>query len=99
MTPPECPDLPQPNAEHAINEEAIREEDRFELETPDRGFLAGPRSRFHDLGTIFRVGAVLLMLCAVALSSSINSTRIMTPLRQPSAQLRGNPESASVPPA
>ena len=60
MTPPECPDLPQPNAEHAINEEAIREEARFELETPDRGFLAGPRSRFHDLGTIFRVGADFL---------------------------------------
>ncbi len=57
MTPPDCPDLPQPTAEHAINEEDIREEERFELEDPDRGFLSGPRSRFHDLGTIFRVGA------------------------------------------
>ena len=57
MTPPDCPDLPQPTPEHAINAEAIREEERFELENPDRGFLAGPRSRFHDLATVFRVGA------------------------------------------
>lgn len=57
MTPPDCPQLPQPTAEHAISPEAIREEERFELEIPERGFLAGPRSRLHDLGTIFRVGA------------------------------------------
>jgi uncharacterized protein (TIGR00730 family) len=57
MTPPDCPQLPQPTAEHEISPEAIREEERFELEIPERGFLAGPRSRLHDLGTIFRVGA------------------------------------------
>jgi uncharacterized protein (TIGR00730 family) len=57
MTPPDCPELPRTTAEHAINEEAIREEERYELENPDRGFLAGPRSRFHDFMTVFRVGA------------------------------------------
>ena len=56
MTPPDCPDLPRPTAEHSISEEAIREEERFELENPDRGFLAGPRSRFNDLATVARVG-------------------------------------------
>ena len=56
MTPPDCPDLPQPTEQHQISAEAIREEERFELQNPDRGFLAGPRSRLHDMGTIFRVG-------------------------------------------
>ncbi len=56
MTPPDCPECPRPTAEHAISEEAIREEERFELENPDRGFLAGPRSRFNDLATVARVG-------------------------------------------
>ncbi len=60
MTPPDCPDLPQPTEEHHISEAAIREEERFELENPDRGFLAGPRSRLHDMATIFRVGADFL---------------------------------------
>ncbi len=53
---PDCPSCPQPTPEHNINEEAIEAEKRFELEDPDRGFLAGPRSRLHDCGTIFRVG-------------------------------------------
>lgn len=56
MTPPECPECPQTTPEHAISAEAIREEERFELENPDRGFLAGPRSRVHDFMTVFRVG-------------------------------------------
>jgi hypothetical protein len=57
MSPPDCPQLPHPTAEHQISPEAIREEERFELEISERGFLAGPRSRMHDLGTILRVGA------------------------------------------
>ncbi len=57
MTPPECPEVPQPAAGQSVSKEEIREEERFELENPERGFLAGPRSRLHDLGTIFRVGA------------------------------------------
>ena len=60
MTPPDCPDCPRPTAEHAINDDAIREEERFELENPDRGFLAGPRSRMRDLSTLFLVGADLM---------------------------------------
>jgi uncharacterized protein (TIGR00730 family) len=60
MTPPDCPECPQPTAEHAISAEAIREEERYEVENPDRGFLAGPRSRLHDLSTVFHVGADFL---------------------------------------
>ena len=56
MTRPECPRVPQPTEEHAISEEAIRAEEHFELELPDRSFLSGPRSRLHDFGTIFHVG-------------------------------------------
>jgi uncharacterized protein (TIGR00730 family) len=57
MTPPNCPDVPQPTADQKVSEAEIREEERFELENPDRGFLAGPRSRMHDFATILRVGA------------------------------------------
>lgn len=53
---PECPDCPKTTAEHAITPEAIRAEEHFELELPERTFLSGPRSRAHDLLTIFRVG-------------------------------------------
>ncbi|WP_193210770.1 TIGR00730 family Rossman fold protein [Luteolibacter marinus] len=60
MTPPDCPDCPRTTPEHGISAEAIQEEERFELENPDRGFLAGPRSRVHDLGTVFRVGLDLI---------------------------------------
>lgn len=60
MTPPDCPECPRPTRQHAISEEAIREEERFELEDPDRGLLAGPHSRLRDLATIVRVGLDLL---------------------------------------
>lgn len=53
---PDCPSCPPPNPDDRIDEEAILEEKRFELEDPDRGFLAGPRSRVHDCATICRVG-------------------------------------------
>jgi uncharacterized protein (TIGR00730 family) len=57
MTPPDCPNVPQLSGGQNVSKEEIREEERFELENPDQGFLAGPRSRLHDLGTVFRVGA------------------------------------------
>lgn len=60
MTPPNCPDCPKTTAEHKIDDQAIQEEERFELENPDRGFLAGPRSRINDLATIFHVGLDLM---------------------------------------
>lgn len=54
MTPPNCPEYPQPSAED-ITEEEVRQQEIYELELPDRTLLSGPRSRLHDLGTLFRV--------------------------------------------
>jgi len=55
MTAPECPDIPKVTPEHAIDEQSIQEQQRFELELSERSFLAGPRSRLADLGTLFKV--------------------------------------------
>ena len=55
MTVPDCPDCPETTPEHAIDEAAIREQLQFELESPDRSFLSGPKSRLRELTTIFRV--------------------------------------------
>lgn len=55
MTPPDCPECPQPTEEHGINSEAIEKEFRFQLEHPDRTLLGGPQSRWRELKTMFRV--------------------------------------------
>ena len=55
MTTPECPDIPKVTPEHGIDEQSIQEQRRFELELSERSFLAGPRSRLTDLGTLFKV--------------------------------------------
>ncbi len=47
---------PQIKDEHGITEEAIREQEIFELETAERSWLAGPRSRIRDLISLGRVG-------------------------------------------
>ncbi len=60
MNKPPCPELPQVG-KLEISAREIAEQEIFELETPDRSLLAGPRSRLHDLGTIIRVGKDLLM--------------------------------------
>jgi uncharacterized protein (TIGR00730 family) len=52
---PECPEVPNLNGSEAITEEELREQEIFELETGEPSFLAGPRSRLRDLGTLFRV--------------------------------------------
>jgi uncharacterized protein (TIGR00730 family) len=56
----ECPRMPQPGGEHQITEEAIRQQELFELESPDRSLLSGPSSRWHNLTTLFHVGQDLL---------------------------------------
>jgi uncharacterized protein (TIGR00730 family) len=50
-----CPDCPEITVEHQITEEEIRQQRVFELELEERSWLAGPRSRFHDLCSLFRV--------------------------------------------
>jgi len=55
-----CPDCPEITAEHEITEEEIRQQKIFELETEERSWLAGPRSRFHDLCSLIRVGLDLI---------------------------------------
>lgn len=50
-----CPDRPAV-ADEEITEEEIRQQETFELETEERSWLAGPRSRIHDLVSLFRVG-------------------------------------------
>jgi uncharacterized protein (TIGR00730 family) len=55
MTAPDCPDQPEATAEHAIDSHAIAEERAFELEHPERSLLSGPRSRWQELMTIWRV--------------------------------------------
>jgi len=57
---PDCPDSPLPTPEHGISEKDIIEQEIFELVSPDHSFLSGPRSRIHDFGTLFRVGADFL---------------------------------------
>lgn len=51
-----CPDCPEITAEHNITEEDIRQQEIFELETEERSWLSGPRSRLYDLVSLFRVG-------------------------------------------
>jgi hypothetical protein len=51
-----CPGCPEVTVEHEITEEEIRRQERFELETAEGSWLAGPRSRFNDLVSLFRVG-------------------------------------------
>jgi uncharacterized protein (TIGR00730 family) len=52
--------MPQPNGTLPITEKEIREQELFELESADRSLLSGPKSRLHDLITLFRVGKDLL---------------------------------------
>ncbi|MBM3862387.1 MAG: TIGR00730 family Rossman fold protein [Verrucomicrobia bacterium] len=52
--------MPQPNGTLPITEQEIREQELFELESADRSLLSGPKSRLHDLITLFRVGKDLL---------------------------------------
>ena len=47
--PPEVPKTPP------VSEEEIRQQEIFELETPDRTWLSGPRSRWRDFMTLFHV--------------------------------------------
>lgn len=54
MSEPDCPKLPQVE-KLAITEKEIIQQEIFELETPDRALLSGPRSRLRDLVTILRV--------------------------------------------
>lgn len=51
-----CPGCPEVTVEHEITEEEIRRQERFELETAEGSWLAGPRSRLNDLASLFRVG-------------------------------------------
>ncbi len=55
-----CPDCPEVTPEHNITEEEIRQQEIFELEVEERSWLAGPKSRLHDLGSLFRVGLDLI---------------------------------------
>ncbi len=55
-----CPDCPEITDEHEITEEEIRQQKIFELEVEERSWLAGPRSRFHDLCSLIRVGLDLI---------------------------------------
>jgi uncharacterized protein (TIGR00730 family) len=49
---PNPPSNPQPPP---VSEEEIRRQEHFELETPDRTWLSGPRSRWEDLMTLVHV--------------------------------------------
>jgi len=55
-----CRDLPEITDELQITEEEIRQQEIFELEAEERSWLSGPRSRFHDLMSLFRVGLDLI---------------------------------------
>jgi hypothetical protein len=55
-----CPDRPEITDTHEITEEEIRQQEIFELEAGERSWLAGPRSRFHDLMSLLRVGLDLI---------------------------------------
>lgn len=54
-----CPDCPVVS-EKEITEDEIRQQESFELETEERTWLAGPRSRFYDLVSLFRVSLDLI---------------------------------------
>jgi uncharacterized protein (TIGR00730 family) len=54
-----CPKQPQVSQQQ-ISAEEIAEQEIFELELPERSLLSGPRSRLHDLATIFHVARDLL---------------------------------------
>lgn len=55
MSSPECPKLPEVGDEQKITEKEIREQEIFELETPDQNLLSGPSTRLHNLVTLIRV--------------------------------------------
>ena len=55
MQRPHCPETPRPDPEKPITEAEVREQEIFELENPDVGWLAGPRGRIHDFATLIRV--------------------------------------------
>ena len=55
MAHPPCRDTPVVDPDSPITDEEVREQEIFELENPDVGWLAGPRGRFHDLTTLVRV--------------------------------------------
>jgi uncharacterized protein (TIGR00730 family) len=55
-----CPDYPQVTEGHNITEGEIRQQEIFELETDERSWLAGPRSRLNDLVSLFRVSHDLI---------------------------------------
>lgn len=55
-----CPDGPRITDDLEITEEEIRQQEIFELEAEERSWLAGPRSRFHDFMSLFRVGLDLI---------------------------------------
>lgn len=50
------PRVPQVTEDQEITEDEIRQQERFELETEETSWLSGPRSRLHDLLSLFRVG-------------------------------------------
>lgn len=56
MNQPVCPSSPEPDEDHRITEEEVRQQERFELESPDRTLLSGPSSRLRDLMTLLRAG-------------------------------------------
>lgn len=60
MSKPKCPDQPVVSQEHDITDEDIRQQQLLELETADSSLLSGPRSRLHNLATLFRVGRDLM---------------------------------------
>lgn len=49
------PVTPEEPHQAPVTEEEIRQQEIFELETPDRSWLSGPRSRWHDAMTLFHV--------------------------------------------
>ena len=51
-----CPGCPEVTEDLEITEEDIRQQARFELETAESSWLAGPRSRFNYMVSLFRVG-------------------------------------------
>ena len=55
-----CPVCPVITDEHKITEEEILKQKIFDLEVEERSWLSGPRSRFHDLCSLFRVSLDLI---------------------------------------
>lgn len=55
-----CPKHPEVTDDLQITEEEVRQQRIFELETEERSWLAGPRSRFHDFCSLFRVSLDLI---------------------------------------